>query len=136
MIRDIDYQISVMQAFKEGKKIEFSSSYNGWVDIDSPIWNWAMYNYRVKEGTKYVPYENTEELIEDFCKRSGAKRSLMGEPFIWIKEIDSTTKRLVVTYFDDSLNTQYCEISDNWNMKELFEKFTFLDGTPVGKKVE
>lgn len=138
MTRDTDYKISVMQAYKDGKRIEYTSGsyWVEWMLPQEPTWNWVECDYRVKEEPKYVPYENTEELIEDFCKRSGAKRSPMGEPFIWLKEINSTTKRLVVTYFDESLNTQYCNAFDNWTMKELFEKFTFLNGSPVGKKVE
>ena len=139
MTRDIDYQISVMQAYKEGKKIEGKMKHESdtaWGIICSPPWDWYKNDYRIKEEPKYVPYENTEELIEDFCKRSGAKRSPMGEPFIWLKEKNSTTKRLVIAHFDKHISTQFCNSFDTWSMNGLFDNFTYLDGSPIGKKIE
>lgn len=50
---NIDYKISVMQAFKERKTIEYQ--YKGtqsWFTSASPKWNWGEYIYRVKEEPK------------------------------------------------------------------------------------
>ena len=127
-------KIEVMKAYEEGKDIEHRYKNGVWNSIKEPHWDWVDYDYRVKEEPKYRPYKDTEEMINDFCERSGAKRSKMGEPCIWVKEINSIVKRLVVAYFDNSLYTQYCTSFDNWTMKELFEKFTFLDGSPCGIK--
>lgn len=58
---DIDYQITVMQAFKYGKKIEVSVCKNSWVNANNPNWNWAHYNYRIKDECppkeKFEPIE-------------------------------------------------------------------------------
>ena len=135
MARDIDYQIAVMQAFKDGKTIEHKSrDGDKWFEVSTPSWNWWEYDYRVKEEPKYVPYENTEELIEDFCKRSGAKRSPMGEPFIWVEyKAEVNIAKCLITSFTDSF--AYIS-SKKYSLSELFDDFTFLDGSPCGKKVE
>lgn len=135
MTRDIDYQISVMQAFKEGKRIECKLKFESgkdWETVETPYWDWIRSDYRVKEEPKYVPYENTEELIKDFCKRSRAKRSPMGEPFIWVKSKTHKSKCLITEYRNDHVELQTCDYS----LKEMFKCFTYLDGSPCGKKVE
>ena len=135
MSRSIDYQIAVMQAFKDGKKIEWYNDVEEvWKDTLGPLWNWYSYDYRVKEEPKYVPYENTEELIEDFCKRSGAKRSPMGEPFIWVKyKAEVNIAKCLITSFTDSF--AYIS-SKKYSLSELFDDFTYFDGSPCGKKAE
>lgn len=49
--KDIDYMISVMRAYKEGKTIEskFRYSPSVWCIDYSPVWNWDRMDYRVKE---------------------------------------------------------------------------------------
>lgn len=127
-------KIEVMKAYEEGKKIECKyssfSNWEEWILPQEPAWDWAECDYRVKEGPKYRPYENTEEMIEDFCERSGAKRSKMGEPFIWVK--DGESKTLIIALEKDVVWTTNCR----WTMEELFESYTYCDGSPCGKKVD
>lgn len=80
------------------------------------------------EEPKYRPYVDTEEMINDFCERSGAKRSKMGEPFIWVK--DGDCKLLILSIEKDCVWTVNCR----WSMEELLDTFTYCDGTPIGKK--
>ena len=51
-MNDIDHMIAVLQAFKEGKKIQVrcrSNDADDWVDAaDNNAWNWDMFDYRVK----------------------------------------------------------------------------------------
>lgn len=50
---DIDYQIKVMQAFKDGKKIEVTSNNKfNWRETPDPHWNWEQCDYRIKEEPK------------------------------------------------------------------------------------
>ena len=49
----LDHMIAVMQAAKEGKAIQRRHRHlHGidahWKDTPEPIWNWVMYDYRVK----------------------------------------------------------------------------------------
>ena len=67
--------IEVMKAYDKGKTIQWSSKANKtWADCtDEPCWNWNWNDYRIKPESKYRPYRDTEEMIEDFKKRFNAK---------------------------------------------------------------
>lgn len=44
-------QIAVMQAYADGKKIQWNSPVDqqiAWIDTDEPLWNWCTCTYRVK----------------------------------------------------------------------------------------
>ncbi len=134
MSKDTKYKISVMQAYEEGKQIKCKSKSSrcDWVDWilpQEPAWNWENNDYEVKEEPKYRPYVDTEEMINDFCERSGAKRSKMGEPFIWIK--NGEDKILIIKV---EKNIVYTTNNCPWSMKELFGTYTYCDGSPIGKK--
>jgi len=47
------HMISVMQAWMDGKEIEYrlSSFYPDWRATDTPAWNWADAEYRIKRKT-------------------------------------------------------------------------------------
>lgn len=125
-------KIEVMKAYEEGKRIEI---YNGtvWRDTAFPSFNWEFYDYRVKEEPKYRPYENTEEMINDFCERSGAKRSKMGEPSIWIRlKENKISKHLITDIYIDGVYLS----SDYIPLENLFKNYTYLDGAPCGKEIK
>lgn len=46
-------KIEVMQAYADGKKIEFKTmrfAADGWATLVAPpVWNWVEYNYRIKQ---------------------------------------------------------------------------------------
>jgi hypothetical protein len=45
-------QIATMQAFYNGKEIEFGNTAQeeeSYINIDAPTWNWVNYHYRVKK---------------------------------------------------------------------------------------
>ena len=70
MKRDIDYMLSVMQAYKEGKTIEnkFRHSPSVWYIDYSPVWNWDRMDYRVKEEENENAIIATEVLLgHDLC---------------------------------------------------------------------
>lgn len=51
---DLGYMIAVMQAAKEGKKIEskrnlLTDPSSKWSDCDNPWWDWVHNDYRVKD---------------------------------------------------------------------------------------
>lgn len=50
---NIDYKIGVMQAFKEGKTIQYQlKDGQHWFTSPDPEWNWGKYIYRVKPEPK------------------------------------------------------------------------------------
>ena len=131
MAKTTKEKIEIMQSYEDGKEIEMLID-GKWEFIAIPHWNWELTDYRVKEEPKYRPYKDTEEMINDFCERSGAKRSTMGEPFIWVKyKAEVNIAKCLITSFTDSF--AYIS-SKKYSLSELFDDFTYCDGTPIGKK--
>lgn len=122
--------IEVMSAYKNGKQIEWFDDILGeWKDTKNPMWDWEHIDYRVKEESKYRPYKDIEEMINDFCERSGAKRSKMGEPFIWIKHKNGKDKHLITGVYDEGVynSSVYLEL------EEMLRDYCYLDDSPCGK---
>ena len=43
--------IRIMQAFVDGKEVEFKWMSKDWDSTDKPEWNWSAYDYRIKPTT-------------------------------------------------------------------------------------
>lgn len=56
-MKTIEEMIKVMEHFKNGGEIEFSSDNNNWHNLEEPQWNWSDYDYRIKEQKKTVTIE-------------------------------------------------------------------------------
>ena len=115
--------IAVMQAFYDGKEIECSSrGENDWLWTANPMWDWSNNDYRIKPEPpepKYVPYDSVTEVDKDKWiknKGNGILSRIMG-----IDANEALCVRLI----------------GGWRtLKDLFEYYTYEDGTPCGKKVE
>ena len=129
-------KIEVMKAYEEGKTIEHKNKDGDkWFEVSTPSWNWRDYDYRVKEEPKYRPYKDTEEMINDFCERFGVKRTNFGEPFIWVKSKDVgilIIRKCLITefYLKAVILGSNNEVS---HLSELFDDYTYLDGSLCGK---
>ena len=100
--------------------------------------------YLVEEPAedKYRPYETTDEMIEDFKER--AKKHYNANFFkcpmfhtsIWVKEKNNGDKYLITGFIKDDSNT-YCVLIGTCfvSLEVLFKSYTYLDGTPCGKKL-
>ena len=58
-MKDIDHMIAVLQAFKEGKAIQFRDSGNSSTDENwgcalKPSWDWVTFDYRVKPEPRRI----------------------------------------------------------------------------------
>lgn len=97
-------------------------------DADGSIIEYNLF-YLVSEPKekKYRPYKDTEEMIEDFKERYNSRFNGHSMPFIWVK--DWGEKDLITTFGKDWVDTG----SDIYNLNDLFEDFTYLDGSPCGK---
>ena len=104
--------------------------------------------YLVEEFTenKFRPYSNPDEMIEDFKRRYNSRCGWSGKdnpmyPMIWIKSKATGFRHLITDYGDDD-NCSHCNKSSIWigtlpiKFKELYENYTYLDGTPCGIKEE
>ena len=109
----------VLQAFADGKKIEYSDKGKDcWKLISEPEYvnfNFARYDYRVSKEPQYRPFENADECWNEMLKH---------RPFGWAK-IKRDGERIALTYLTDG----------HW-FADMFEKMTFADGEPFGVKIE
>lgn len=139
MAETTQQKIEVMRAFEEGKKIECKSKgldWKEWILPQEPAWNWAECDYRVKEEPKYRPYKNIEELFNDWAEKTHSIPANMEKyvrPLIWVKKecCGDYYEGLIILYYP---NGQIKIGEQIFNLAELFYNFTFLDGSPCGKK--
>ena len=130
--KEIAELMPIIQAFLEGRKIErktrsweFNKGWRDetqWEETEELIFR-DTFVYRIKPEPKYRPFANTEECWQEMQKH---------QPFGWVKSTLFKDLALV-----KRVTTLYVEINrDIIDYKDALEKFTFVDGTPFGIKVE
>ena len=96
---------------------------------------WCCDNWKPKTKQKaeshYRPFKNTDELIKVWLEKGGKwqKRELT-MPYIWVKRKNFPKDRgtLITSLDDDIVYVGICQRT----MDELFDDYTFLDGSPCG----
>ena len=56
--------IRVMQAFADGKEVEFKWTSKDWNSTDKPEWNWSGYDYGVEPSATLRPWTSDEVPLE------------------------------------------------------------------------
>lgn len=127
-------KIEVMKAYAEGKKIEWKpkgcQGWDEWTFNEEPTWNWNECDFRIKPEPTYRPYKDTDEMIEDFKKRFNVEVPPYALPEIWVENKFSKVRRLITGFRVISVDIYDSE----WSMNELFNRYTYLDGSPCGMK--
>jgi hypothetical protein len=101
-------EINVMQHFVNGGEIEFSirNDIDHWADCENPVWDWDMFNYRIKEEPK-----------TDWLKTG------------WVKD-KYHYKRMITAYHEN--NSQPYKIEGVWlSDEDMQDKFTPCE-SPIG----
>ncbi len=97
MSKTIVQQIAVMQAFANGKLIEFGNidmNPESYIDINKPTWDWSHYDYRVK---KHPPKERTDiPLFVGYMKKQ--KRNEVTVNTTLFDNLDSNKNYLIKVY--------------------------------------
>lgn len=120
-------RIKIMQAFVDGKQIEFKDCMGRWCEAKNPLWNWdSEGKYRIKPEPKYHPFLNAEECWQEMKKH---------EPFGWVKDKQDGHYALITAVEDGARATGLNGVI-GWNFTTLKKYFDFADGTPFGIKVE
>lgn len=96
----------------------------------------ARNNYTQKQEKQYRPFKNCDEL----CKYWHDEKARMStfnnsKSLIWVKHKEYRTDNLIIAFDNDneSIGGSCVFIQDIWvDMKELFDNFTFLDGSLCG----
>lgn len=115
--------LPVIQAFAEGKTVQFKNSFEDWIDCDNIMFNWPPKDYRIKPSPKYRPFANTEECWQEIQKH---------QPFGWIKASHGYFN--IIGIKDSCINFG---VKDNWlDYAYLFTDYKFVDGSVFGIKDE
>ncbi len=120
--------LPIIQAFAEGKTIEFKNTFGDWINCDETMFNRPPKDYRIKPEPKYRPFKDAEECWQEMQKH---------EPFGWVKDKERGYK-VTITRVNDDENTGFMAINgkSEWTLEGLMDYYTFADGTPFGIKVE
>ena len=123
--------LPIIQAFAEGKKIQFRCKTGEWLNILNKFdFTLSPDDYRIKPEPKYRPFKSQEECWSEMLKH---------QPFGWV--IDKADNK----YFDISMIYHFIEIKSETKvitvgkvhtLKKAFNNLTFTDGTPFGIKEE
>ena len=106
--------LPIIQAFVEGKTIEFLHNNGKWEELDNILFCKEPKYYRIKQEPKYRPFKSKEECWLEMKKH---------RPFGWIKVEKGG-------YFCFTM------VLDDYSYDDLFKTSTFADGTPFGIKEE
>jgi hypothetical protein len=96
-----------------------------------PFENYHCYGCDKSSKKNYRPYETVHEFIQDYQDRfpTTTPRPCYTLPFIWLRNKNKKDERQLVYCFMDLIIKM-----DNtyWDMNDLFDRWTYLDGSPVG----
>ena len=134
---DIAECIKVMQAYVEGKQIQYvDSETEDWADIESPIWNWDTYDYRIKPEPEYRPFKDADECWQEMLKH---------EPFGRVKTIANIPELHNISAIFPSAEFPVLLCIDleegeareySLKLSKMYDLYTFADGAPFGVKEE
>ena len=118
--------LPIIQAFAEGKVIQYRNNSNEWLDIgknDNVGFTRFPLDYRIKPEPKYRPFKTQEECWNEMLKH---------QPFGWVKEISCE-----MLYLINGISNESIVIMEDINsFKEAMNIYEFKDGTPFGIKEE
>ena len=121
--------LPIMQAFAEGKTIEYRESGGAWKVAHTPTWSSCVF-YRIKPEPKYRPFKTQEECWNEMLKH---------QPFGWVKSKDKGYFRLIglvqfESEFEDVMITFATSEQLARSSRYISENYIFADGTPFGIK--
>ena len=109
----------VMEAYANGKKIQYLDNNNKWIDAHNPVFDWYNYDYRIKPEPKCRPFKSQEECWNEMHKHPD---------FGWVAAQDSK-----VIYHINIVGDGYIHIDGSSVIfSTAHSEYEFLDGTPFG----
>ena len=120
----IEYFFDIMNAYLEGKTIQYEDENGEWVDCNGEDWDFCK-NYRIKK--KIEPFKSAHECFEEMQKHPpiGWLISKESGNYVHINHINTILKLVSILY---------CNAIKTYSMEECLNLFEFIDGTSFGKK--
>ena len=133
--------LPIIQAFAEGKEIEFRSKGfdEEWKKVNEiPGLSYSSFDYRIKPEPKYRPFKDSDECWQEMLKH---------QPFGWVKEKgDKQSYELLACVSENDeapisfavYGSVGMGLLDRPSMEfnEMFNAFAFAYGAPFGVKEE
>lgn len=129
----------ILLAWKEGKPIQYKEG-NKWIDwMINPtppshdcFDKWK--EWRIKPETEYVPFNTVQELIDAWDNKYPQDRPEGVMPLIWIKRKEMNRVYLITDFlFEKKYDCDVGTEDENLKLQELFDDYTFADGSIIGK---
>ena len=114
--------LPIIQAFAEGKTIEFRTIEGTWEELPDPLFQ-NPYKYRIKPEPRYRPFKTQEECWVEMLKH---------QPFGWVKEKSSEMLYYIAGLSNSDINI----FSSICSFHTAFGCYEFIDSTPFGIKEE
>ena len=119
----------IIQAFAEGKTIEYREYDGEWKVAHTPTWSSRLF-YRIKPESKYRPFKTKEECWNEMLKH---------QPFGWVKSKGKGYFHLIgLVQFESEFEDVMITFATSENLARsshsIYENFIFADGTPFGVK--
>ena len=116
--------LPIMQAFAEGKTIQYLDDCGFWNDIKTCVsFDYNISCYRIKPESRYRPFKSQEECWQEMHKHPN---------FGWVKEKASE----IIYNISGISKLSIVILEDISSFKEAFDIYQFEDGTPFGIKEE
>lgn len=114
--------LPIIQAYTEGKVIQTINASGEWVNNREPLFNCDYNMYRIKPEPKFRPFKDAEECWCEMLKH---------EPFGWTCDTFNI-RDCIVRVTNSGIVYEKKLIC----FEDVFNKCSFVDGTPFGVKVE
>lgn len=120
--------LPIIQAFAEGKAIQFRTDNRPWVDLlDNKLTICGVFEYRIKPESQYRPFKSVKECLTEMLRHSDIG---------YVRHKGNGKKELFKVGAVNGIDYRY-GLGDGWCGYTLaFEMFTFTDGEPFGIKEE
>ena len=123
--------LPIIQAWTEGKEIQFKSRSGRWTDVgenEGLNFVYSPSDYRIKSELKYRPFKNQEECWEEMHKHLD---------FSWVKKKTTKDYCSITEIYKTRSESAIVLIGNcTYTLNEAFDIFTFTDSAPFGIKDE
>ena len=119
--------LPIIQAFAEGKTIEYRGLGGEWKAAHTPTWSSHLF-YRIKPEPRYRPFKTQEECWQEMLNH---------QPFGWLKSKKNGSFCCIgEVSWSDAFRDVHITYSTNESLAHstisVFNEYTFADGTPFG----
>ena len=121
--------LPIIQAYAEGKTIQVADTTDQcgmWEDVVDLKINTDFEEYRIKPEQKYHPFKDREECWQEMLKH---------QPFGWVKRNGYYYNIIAIGVISVTIIGTEGNIA-RLNYSDLLSRYSFVDGTPFGVKVE